>query len=141
MTKFDLVDDLFCASNSIFAPSPWTKEQFASQLCQENVELVYEYQENLLIGFIISQYIFDEAEILLLGVLPPYKKQGIASSLLQTSCERLKEYDVTRLFLEVRSQNVPTISFYNHHGFKEIGIRKDYYHKPKDDAVMMQLDI
>ena len=42
-----------------------------------------------------------------------------------------------RLFLEVRSRNVPAIKLYTAYGFKEIGIRKNYYKDPQDDAIVM----
>jgi ribosomal-protein-alanine N-acetyltransferase len=39
--------------------------------------------------------------------------------------------------LEVRSQNIPARKLYTAYGFKEIGIRKNYYKNPQDDAIIM----
>ncbi|MGY3704048.1 ribosomal-protein-alanine N-acetyltransferase [Vagococcus martis] len=121
--------------------SPWSEAQFYAQLAQKNSITHVKIEDDKVIGFIICQFVLDEAELLLIGVLPDYKNNGIASTLLTEACELLKQNNVSHLFLEVRSQNEEAIRFYKKHQFKELGVRKNYYHHPTDNAVMMQLEI
>lgn len=121
--------------------SPWSVSQFLSQLMQENTEIIYQCKDDEMIGYILCQRVLDEAELLLIGVLPNYKHQGIATNLLKDMCQRLQQRNVTHLFLEVRLNNKEAIAFYDKHHFKELGIRKNYYKNPSDDAKMMQLEI
>ena len=47
--------------------------------------------------------------------------------------------DLAFLTLEVRKSNAPAIALYAKHGFQEVGCRKHYYEKPKEDALLMTL--
>ena len=76
-------------SNNIFEHgSPWTESQFESQLMQTNTEIIYHCEDDEMIGYILCQRVLDEAELLLIGVLPNYKHQGIATNLLKGMCQR-----------------------------------------------------
>lgn len=142
MDNVELAKQLSESSDTIFKyGSPWSEAQFYAQLSQKNNIIYAKYEGDKVIGFIICQFVLDEAELLLIGVLPNHKNNGIATTLLEEACELLKEKNVSHLFLEVRSQNQEAIGFYKKHKFKELGIRKNYYHHPTDNAVMMQLEI
>ncbi|MCI0129970.1 ribosomal protein S18-alanine N-acetyltransferase [Vagococcus sp. CY53-2] len=142
MNNKNLARQLKKVSDTIFEHgSPWTESQFESQLMQANTEIIYHCEDDEMIGYIICQRVLDEAELLLIGVIPSYKHRGIATQLLKDMCQRLKQKKVSHFCLEVRVKNIEAISFYDKHGFKELGIRKNYYKHPSDDAKIMQLEI
>jgi len=94
------------------------------------------------VGFLLWRVAADEAEILSLGVLPPARRHGIATVLLETAVAALRTAGVTSLFLEVAQDNRPARAFYQTHGFAEVGRRRSYYHRPSApdaDALVLKL--
>ena len=87
-------------------------------------------------GFILCRTVLDETEILTLCVLPAYRRQGVASFLLDEAFKRAKG---TRFFLEVNENNRAALALYSKTGFEVVGKRKKYYNN-KDDAFIMRKD-
>jgi [ribosomal protein S18]-alanine N-acetyltransferase len=79
------------------------------------------------IGFALWRSVLDETELLLLAVVPPWRRHGIGSRLLARLMDDLCAQDQTELFLEVRERNNPARALYNRHGFVIIGRRARYY--------------
>ena len=67
------------------------------------------------------------------------RRHGVGDALLDVFC-RFGQAHLSFLTLEVRASNEPAIALYRKHGFEEAGRRKDYYTKPKEDAVIMTRD-
>ena len=86
-----------------------------------------------IIGFLITQTLDAETEIISLAVSLTHRRQHIASALLNS-------ISTPSCFLEVRADNAPAIALYQHHGFTETGRRKDYYTTPegKIDALILK---
>ena len=89
-------------------------------------------------GYIGSQAVADEADIMNVAVDPSYRRQGIAQGLIDALIAALKEKGVVCLFLEVRVSNEPAIELYGKNGFLQVGLRKNYYHNPKEDALILR---
>lgn len=103
-----------------------------------------------LIGYCLYRVVFEQAEILRIGTLPAYQRQGVARRLLETLFERLQNLanqaaTPIQLFLEVRSDNLPALNLYQKQGFIQIDRRKNYYHDPtyhqRIDALILQKQI
>lgn len=77
-------------------------------------------------GFTLSRHGFGEEELLLIGVLPQYRRGGIAGHLLQRLAADAKDRNAERLLLEMRDGN-PAETLYRRHGFAPIGRRPNYY--------------
>ena len=90
-----------------------------------------------ILGYIIMYISFEEGEISNVAVAESAQNQGIGSSLLQAMLEIGGAESVTRFILEVRVSNEPAIALYNKYEFKQIGIRRDFYEKPREDALIM----
>ena len=122
-------------------PSSWTAQQFESAV-QHHPDSVWLSQTNHQItGFIVWQTVFDESELHLIAVAPEYRRQGIASALLQHWQNAVQQQDATRLLLEVRASNETAQQLYRKHGFQTCGRRKNYYALPdggSEDAVLME---
>ena len=64
-----------------------------------------------------------------------FRRRGIARMLVEELIRRLDAYQLT---LEVRASNAPAIALYESLGFTQVGLRKNYYHKPKEDALILR---
>ncbi len=82
--------------------------------------------------------VLDEADILRIATLPELRRHGIASRLLNTLADQLCAVGISRITLEVRESNLPARALYLSSGFTEIGLRKDYYNRPRESAVIME---
>lgn len=78
------------------------------------------------IGFSMSRRTGEEEELLLIAVSPEWRHFGAGSSLLNQVIENAQDAGVSRIFLEMRSNN-PASHLYHKFGFQQVGIRKDYY--------------
>lgn len=76
-----------------------------------------------------------------LAVLTPFRRRGIGDSLLSYALSDAASLGARSAYLEVRLQNEPAICLYRRKGFREIGIRKAYYHDTGDDALVMRLEL
>ncbi len=89
------------------------------------------------IGFVLSYIHPGESEILSIGVLSAYRRQRVATSLLQKLISECRLYQSFRLFLEVDALNSAAITLYQKYGFDHIGTRPNYYRDsdgPRRDA-------
>ena len=86
------------------------------------------------------QLLEDEAEILIFGVHPEVRRQGIGQALLEHMRQILETSGCRAIFLEVRKSNVAAISLYQRFGFRETGMRKSYYADNGEDALVMRYD-
>lgn len=73
-----------------------------------------------------------------LAIRPELQGMGLGSDLLSRSISSLSEL-VTEINLEARSKNLTAIQLYNKFGFNKVGIRKNYYKLPDDDAILLSL--
>ena len=81
---------------------------------------------------------FDSGTICQICVKNEFKRQGIATKLLQKSIEILKENNVEFYTLEVRKNNIPAIEFYKKNGFIKVTIKKGYYTDGEDAIYMVK---
>lgn len=78
-------------------------------------------------GFVMARIAADEAEILTLLVLPPYRRHGLARRLLEAALDNAKMQEVEKMYLEVASSNEAAQHLYTRLGFIQVGRRKGYY--------------
>lgn len=95
-------------------------------------------------AFALAQVAADEAEILTLGVDPPWRRKGVGNRLVQGLKRGAARGGARALFLEVAASNVAAIALYAQNGFAETGRRKAYYARssgPAEDAVVMRCEL
>ena len=117
----DLAEQIYQVLKDVYAVSPWNIEQIEKDL--QNPLSVY------VLAFQGSDF---EAEVLQIAVKKAYQGQKIATALF----EHLpidKE-----IFLEVRESNKAALLFYQKEKFIKIARRKNYYHEPVEDAIVMK---
>ena len=79
----------------------------------------------------------DEGEIANLAVTKEMRRQGIGEMLMEHATAMAKDNGVVTMYLEVRSSNIGAKSLYEKLGYSPIGIRKNYYREPREDAIVM----
>jgi len=94
-------------------------------------------EEDEAVGYIGVQIICGEANIQNLAVLEKFRRQGVADALLSKAIDKAKEEKSSFITLEVRQSNSAAIGLYKKHGFAPVGLRKDFYSKPDEDAILM----
>ncbi len=92
-------------------------------------------KDNKIVAF-CAFVVVDDAELVFLCVDKNYKRQGIAEFLLT---ESIKMINPPLVVLEVRSENQPAINLYKKLGFTYLGLRKNFYSFPEDDALVFEL--
>lgn len=95
------------------------------------------YEDNIIKGILVYQYIYDRIEIDYIIVASEYRKCGIASKLLNFL--EAKYDNIENITLEVRENNIEAINFYLKNGFKEITKRKNYY--GNEDGILMMKNL
>ena len=78
-------------------------------------------------GFVLCSHVLDEMEILTICTIPEKRRMGYGKTLLKTIEDYAKIHKIERIFLEVRSNNLPAKSLYEACGFTQTGIRSGYY--------------
>lgn len=132
-------DDTFAVSQieqEIFS-LPWSQKSFADACSNaDNVYLVCE-ADGAIAGYCGMWTVLGEGNITNMAVSPDYRRSGIALMLMKSIEKYGEKKDVTSYFLEVRQSNLPAIALYEKMGYKNIGVRKRFYEKPVEDAVIM----
>ena len=91
-----------------------------------------------LAGFFLARSIFEDLEVLKLGVFPIFQRQGIGTYLMESAYAEGIKRGCSRCFLEVRKSNQNAIQFYYNHKFRIAGTRLNYYTNPVEDAWIME---
>ena len=130
------VDDVHKIELGSFS-KPWSKEQLVSDLSNNTTVYLVAIKNGEVVGYIGMWHIVDEGHITNVAVHLNYRQEGIGTRLLQKLEEIAKEKEIVALTLEVRKSNVIAQGLYEKHGFKNYGMRKDYYKSPKEDAIIM----
>lgn len=105
----------------------------------KNSNVAYIYRENK--GFCIFSCSGVEAEIITMAILPKYQNQGVGYSIIKEMEEMLLKINCAKMFLEVASNNFIALHLYKKSGFKQCGIRKNYYsisQNEKINAIVME---
>ena len=89
-------------------------------------------------GYVGSQSVMGEADMMNIAVSSGYRRMGIAQELVERLVTALREQDVHSLTLEVRASNEPAKALYSKLGFYQVGCRPNYYRNPKEDALILR---
>ena len=117
---------------------PWSRNSLISQLPDDmHMFLVAENEQGTAIGYVGIMYVLDEGYISNVAVAPEYRRLGIADALIKTLVSKAEEKMLSFVTLEVRESNAPAIELYSKNGFSQVGLRKNYYEKPTENAILM----
>ena len=116
--------------------SPWSSEAIGNSAKEGIIFLVYE-KEGKILGYIGLQRVLDEGYITNIAVNSQYRRCGIGKELLLAIDEIGKELKLSFISLEVRQSNLSAISLYEKMGYKNEGIRRNFYKSPTENAIIM----
>ena len=133
----DLVPQVAQLEKICFA-DPWSEKSIASELHNPLSLWLAALENDTLIGYVGSQTCLDETDMMNVAVSPLYRRRGVAKALIDALTQQLKERGSRCLTLEVRASNAPAIALYSSMGFQKIGLRKNYYRNPKEDALILR---
>ena len=116
---------------------PWTETMLRLQLEPDSHVFLTAEKDGTVVGYVGLIYVLDEGYVSNVAVHPDWRRRGAADALLTALEQRAKMLRLSFLTLEVRAGNAPAIALYEKHGFTEVGRRKNYYERPKEDALLM----
>jgi ribosomal-protein-alanine N-acetyltransferase len=123
-------------------PEPWTKNMLLEEITNEATRrYTVAVMDDTIIGYLGVMFVFDELHVNTLGTLPGFEGRGVATSLLDDAWRDARERGVVRATLEVAASNQRAQELYFRHGFQPVGIRKNYYEKSHEDALVLWADI
>lgn len=123
--------------------TPWQPETFLDLLERPGVELIaMEDAAEGVIGYAVLWCVLDQGELANVAVAPGRRGQGLGRYLIGRVLHLARERGVKKVYLEVRASNAPALELYGAFGFRDVGMRPDYYDHPKEDAriMMVRLD-
>ena len=117
---------------------PWTAEQLAAQIKNAQHEFIAAISpDGTVLGYVGMMYVLDEGYISNVATDLPWRRQGIADALIGRLCAICEGLRLSFVSLEVRAGNALAVALYEKHGFAPVGLRKNYYERPREDAVIM----
>ena len=116
---------------------PWSEESIISQLPDANHVFLVALDGEHVIGYVGMMNVLDEGYISNVAVTAAYRRQKIADALIEELMSRAEQLSLSFVTLEVRESNEPAKALYAKHGFENVGVRKGYYTKPKENAILM----
>ena len=125
------------AAEELIFSDPWSERSITDLISTEGAMCYTAKDGDKVIAYVLGRIIAPEGEIYRIATLPEYRKRGIAYRLLDYAYKTEKGHGLEVLFLEVRTQNVAARALYRAYGFDEVGVRKNYYKDPVDDAIIM----
>ena len=128
ITKFDKthLHQLKKLSDNLFEKG-WTLAQFESELENSYSKSYIMLYDNQVIGFIFAKILYDEMEILNIGIDKQFQGKKYGKMLLEKMLNYAKENQISKVFLEVNTSNNKAINLYSSFGFITNRVRKNYY--------------
>jgi ribosomal-protein-alanine N-acetyltransferase len=123
-------------------PEPWTRGMLLDEITNTATRrYTVAVQEMKIIGYLGVMFVMDELHINTLGTLPGHEGRGVASSLMDDAWRDALERGVIRATLEVATSNTRAQTFYYRYGFMPVGVRKNYYERTHEDALVLWADV
>ena len=116
---------------------PWSENSVASELENPLSLWLIAEEDGAVCGYVGSQTVLDETDMMNIAVHPDCRRKGIAAALITELVSRLKARGSRVLRLEVRESNFSAIALYEALGFTQLGLRKNYYRNPKENALIL----
>ena len=121
--------------------SSWGMDGYEKELSNPTALLLVATSHQQFAGYFSGRVMVDEFELFSIAVVSKLRRQGIGRKLLEAGLNKLYQRGIHRCLLEVRAANLAAQNLYRDYGFRPIGLRRNYYHHPLDDALVMALEV
>ncbi len=120
---------------------PWSRVTFSFFLnSKAHFSVLCENEQ--VIGYAVTELADAEAgELLNIAIAPTARQKGYSRILMDDLIKAARQQNKKKIWLEVRESNTPAVSLYESYGFKADGVRKNYYHNPTENGLLMTLDL
>lgn len=118
--------------------TPWSENSVRAELTNPLSLWLVAVDHGEVVGYVGSQSVMDEADMMNVAVSDSYRRKGIARKLVEALITALDKRGVLSLTLEVRASNEPAKQLYKQIGFEQVGRRPNYYRNPKEDALILR---
>ena len=118
---------------------PWSRQSFADAI-EDSFGLFLvarTLEEKQVLGYIGMYCTAEEGELTNVAVKSETRGQGIGGCLVDAMIREAQTRGIPRIVLEVRVSNAPAIATYENRGFINLGVRKNFYQLPREDAYIM----
>lgn len=132
------------AIESLSFPNPWHESTFKGEIQHRPISsplVIVHSTMNKVIGYIIFWLIGEEVQINNIAVHPDFRRLGIGEHVLRQVIEQVKWRGAKFISLEVRQSNIAALTLYKKIGFRMLGVRKNYYTNPSEDAFVFGLQV
>lgn len=136
IAKEQEIEEIARLEQEIF-PDPWSLTALRDTWNQRQAQILGAWLDGQMAGYVIVYFAADESEIARIAVDEKFRRQGVAGALLDEMERVLAGKGIARLMLDVRKSNAAALRFYLSRGFKEDGVRKNFYTNPIEDAILM----
>ncbi len=138
----DDLDEVLRLERACFA-DPWSAASFRREVARRadggySRVLV---EAGAVRGYSVAWFVADEAHLANLAVDPEHRRRGVAATLLRDLLSEARRRGGAAVWLDVRAGNEEAIGLYSRHGFRPVRIRRGYYRKEREDAIVMVLDL
>ena len=117
----------------------WEEEMFIEEINKQYAYIV-EIKDKI-IGYICGWKLLDEFNVTNIAIATDYQRKGFAKALVQFLMSKLLDEKCFKFFLEVRESNDSAKKLYKKMGFSVIGSRKNYYHSPDENALVLGINL
>lgn len=134
--KVENIESLSALESACFT-EPWQSGTLLSALNDERyITLLLRGDDGSFLGYALGWSTGGEAELARIGVLPAWRRKGLAGQLLGAILTAFRRRDSKKVFLEVRESNHSARCLYEKFRFAEVGKRPKYYSNGETASVM-----
>jgi len=129
------------ATSGFFGQALWTKKQILHTLEAKNSIVLVAYAAEEIVGFIAASKAEDIVDVFIVVVAEPHKEKGVGRRLLEYLIAWAQAKKMQAIILETRRSNQAALALYERVGFDQVGVRKAYYSRPIEDALLLKHEL
>lgn len=116
---------------------PWSRELIERELGHAWSQLLLAEDGGAVIGYIVFWLVHDEVHVLNVATALEARRRGVGRALMEAAEEEGRRRGARLSTLEVRRSNAPALALYLGMGYRQVGVRPNYYAEEREDAVVM----
>ena len=119
---------------------PWSEKSLEMLLADSGFGIAAVI-DGKVVGYCGVMIALDEGQITDVAVSGEYRRRGIGMEIVKAMIKEAAQRGLSVIYLEVRESNLAARELYRACGFEECGVRKNFYRRPTENAVLMNYKI